>query len=532
MIDGKSLLRYSEMRRRIVKEGVMRIPWRNIFLIPLSASVIQAQVFVSPMGDDTSSGSIDAPLKTITKAIAIVSLGDTIYVRGGRYSLSSTINIDTSGSSDSLFCLFAYHNERPVLDYTGMAIDDVNRGINVRGSYWHIKGIDIQRAGDNGMNVSGSNNIIEFCSFSENGDTGLQLGGGASNNQIINCDSYYNVDPKQGNADGFAPKMDVGSGNYFYGCRSWQNSDDGWDGYLRGADDVSTTLENCWTFENGYLKGGGASLGNGNGFKMGGSDDKTLMHNIILKRCIAFDNRSKGFDQNSNKGSMTLYNCSGYNNGTNYRATVTLNNGKTLTIANCVALGSYGSLGSFAVQQTNSWLGSYEVSSADFVSVDTSGVRGPRKADGSLPEIAFMHLAPDSKLIDAGTAVGLPYVGIAPDLGAFESDRVTSVNERVLASSNSFLLSQNYPNPFNPVTHLRFSVPEARWPTADIFDSRFVTLKIYDMLGREVAVLVNENRAAGSYEVRFDGTNLPSGVYIYKLHAGNVVETKRMTLMK
>ncbi len=104
--------------------------------------------------------------------------------------------------------------------------------------------------------MSGSNNIIEFCCFYENRDTGLQLGGGAANNQIINCDSYYNCDSSQGNADGFSPKMDVGTGNYFYGCRSWQNSDDAYDGYLRGADDVTTTYENCWAFKAGYLKDG------------------------------------------------------------------------------------------------------------------------------------------------------------------------------------------------------------------------------------------------------------------------------------
>ena len=90
------------------------------------------------------------------------------------------------------------------------------------------------------MNIGGSNNIIVFCSFFENHDTGLQLGNGAANNQIINCDSHFNEDLGQGNADGFASKLTVGSGNYFYGCMAWQNSDDGWDGYMRGANDVKS----------------------------------------------------------------------------------------------------------------------------------------------------------------------------------------------------------------------------------------------------------------------------------------------------
>jgi parallel beta-helix repeat protein len=304
-----------------------------------------------------------------------------------------------------------------------------NRGFSLSGSYWYIKGLDIKGAGDNGMYVSGSYNTIEYCTFSYNRDSGLQLSGGASNNRIINCDSYCNADAANGNADGFAVKMDVGTGNYYYGCRSWQNSDDGWDGYMRGADDVSTTLENCWCFMNGYLSTGAASSGNGNGFKLGGSDDKTLRHNFTLKNCLSFDNRVKGFDQNNNLGSMTLYNCTGYRNGTNYSFYLTLDtaNGKVLTLKNCAALGSYGSITIPSVQATNSWMSGFTVTTADFQSIDTTGIRGARNSDGSLPTTTFMHLAPGSDLIDVGTDVGITYSGSAPDLGAFETNASVSL---------------------------------------------------------------------------------------------------------
>ena len=342
------------------------------------------QIFVSPDGNDNNPGTIELPLKSIPAAVSIVQLGDTIYVRGGIYLLSDTdkISITKSGNVNSKYYLFAYNEERPILDFSSMTISSTNRAVTLSGSYWHIKGIDIKGAGDNGMNISGSYNIIEFCSFYENHDTGLQLGGGASNNQIINCDSYFNSDPAQGNADGFAPKLNVGSNNYFYGCRAWQNSDDGWDGYLRPSNDVSTILENCWCFSNGYLSDGSPSSGNGNGYKMGGSDNKDLMHNFTLKNCVAFDNRVKGFDQNNNKGSMTLYNCSGYRNGTNYSITTALDSSKTAILINNLALGTYGSLAGFVNQQTNSWMSPFNVTNDDFVSIDTLGVRGPRNADG------------------------------------------------------------------------------------------------------------------------------------------------------
>lgn len=92
---------------------------------------------------------------------------------------------------------------------------------------------------------------------------------------------------------------------------------------------------------------------------------------------------------------------------------------------------------------------------------------------------------------------------------------------------NQFSLCQNYPNPFNPTTNLRFTVPEAR----------FVSLKIYDLLGKEVATLVGENLNPGSYAVRWDASGCPSGVYFYRLRAssgltGNFSETKRLILLK
>jgi hypothetical protein len=486
------------------------------------AQVDAATYFVSPTGDDMNIGSLAMPFGTIPKAISVSVPGDTVYVRGGTHAYNTTINISKQGTDTSWFCLLAYPGERPFLDFSAMPVSSSLRGISLSGSYWHIRGFDIYKAGDNGMHVRGSHNIIEFCTFAENSDTGLQLGNGASDNQIINCDSYFNVDPSQGNADGFASKLDVGTGNSFYGCRAWQNSDDGYDGYLRGADDVTTTLDHCWIFSNGYLKSGEPSVGNGNGFKMGGSDDRTLMHNATLTSCLAFNNRVKGFDQNNNKGSMTLYNCTGFGNGTNYSVTQTLNAGKVLTVKNCLSLGPYGSLGSFAVQQTNSWMPPFVVTNDDFISIDTAGVRAPRNADGSLPAITFMHLAEGSDLIDAGTDIGLPFNGTAPDLGCFETEGTTPVNEEVRRPV-AFRLNQNYPNPFNPSTTITFSVATTGRATLEVFDIR----------GKKVATLFHEIARAGQhYSVRFAPANLSSGMYMYVLESGGKNEMKKLILVK
>ena len=92
-------------------------------------------------------------------------------------------------------------------------------------------------------------------------------------------------------------------------------------------------------------------------------------------------------------------------------------------------------------------------------------------------------------------------------------------NEGVPAS---FSLGQNYPNPFNPTTTIRYGLPQGS----------HVTLTLFNTLGQQVAALVNENQNAGSYEVKFDGTNLGSGVYFYRLQAGSFVETKRLLLLR
>jgi len=85
-----------------------------------------------------------------------------------------------------------------------------------------------------------------------------------------------------------------------------------------------------------------------------------------------------------------------------------------------------------------------------------------------------------------------------------------------------FAVYQNYPNPFNPTTNIKFEIPK----------NTFVTLKVYDVVGKEVATLINEERNAGSYNVDWNASFYPSGVYFYSFKAGNFTETKRMLLIK
>lgn len=350
--------------------------------------------------------------------------GDVIYIKEGTFAFSSTINISKSGTSSSLISLLPHPNniERPTLDFSTMSENSSNRGISLSGNYWHIKGIKVFKAGDNGMLITGSNNLIEFCEFSENADTGLQIGNGGANNTILNCDSFFNADSTLENADGFASKLDAGTGNKFIGCRAWQNLDDGWDGYLRGTDNITTTYENCWAIKNGYLKNGNKGAGDGNGFKTGGSDDKTLKHNAVFKNCLAVGNVFDGFDHNSNRGNIEIYNSGAYSNGRNISFSSS-NIANSLVIKNTVSFdgGSNDSYNATTTDITNnSWQNGITADSNDYVSLNIELLLSPRKSDGSLPDIDFMKLVSGSDLIDAGTDVGLSFNGSAPDIGPFE----------------------------------------------------------------------------------------------------------------
>ena len=99
---------------------------------------------------------------------------------------------------------------------------------------------------------------------------------------------------------------------------------------------------------------------------------------------------------------------------------------------------------------------------------------------------------------------------------------VTGVNEDVLLAPMRFSLSQNYPNPFNPTTQIEYDVPSAGR----------VTLTIYDILGKEVARLVDEDQSPGHRRVEFSGKGFPSGVYFYTLRAGTSSDTKKLVLLR
>ena len=241
-----------------------------VFIIEITPAF--TQIYVAPGGSDSNPGTIEQPLESIQQAQALVSPGDTVYIRGGLYqvredqisrieqNLFACISfLDKSGLPGRMIKYWAYPGEAPVFDFS--AVKPANRrvvGIWVAGNNIHIRGLEMT-----GVQVTitthtesyciysrGNNNIFEQISMHDNVGTGLRhyRGGG---NLFLNCDAYRNHDNVSedrlgSNSDGFGCHPDPGNtGNVFRGCRAWFNSDDGFD-IIRA--DAPVVFEYCWAF--------------------------------------------------------------------------------------------------------------------------------------------------------------------------------------------------------------------------------------------------------------------------------------------
>jgi hypothetical protein len=581
-----------------------------LFFLILSFQT-SAQIYVSPDGDDSNPGTFTLPFKNLTKAISVSGPDSLIYMRGGVYNESLTIRLNRNGLENNYIKVWNYRGELPILDFTNQPQSTSSRGIQISHNYWHLKGLEIRFAKDNGIHISGWYNTVENCRIYNCEDTGLQISGNGSYNLILNCDSYENYDPLTNgeNADGFAPKLDIGPGNEFRGCRAWGNSDDGWD--MFEADEL-VVIDNCWAIANGFNIWNDPNFqGDGNGFKLGGN---FVFGPQLITRSVAFDNRSKGFDQNNNTAVVTVYNCTGYRNQSrNFSFPASPTSGVHVLKNNISFLGT-NTIAATSEQVANSWQG-FTVTEADFLNLDTALAKVPRNSDSSLPVIDFLRLTEESSLIDAGVDVGLPYAGSAPDLGAFEFGEIVPVELVSFSASisgnsiiinwttaselnnygfevqkkfsdsrfraigfipgsgttaavheytfvqefiekginifrlkqvdfsgtfsysdeiqvmynipNEFNLSQNYPNPFNPTTKFNY----------EIITPGHVTLAIYNILGKQVASVVNEYQNPGAYEIiwtakDFKGNSLPSGMYLARLQSGRQIQIKKISLIK
>ena len=309
------------------------------------------------------------------------SNGGTIYINTEVINISSKSTIKLSGSkAGGIVGVKQSNGTYPRLDFKNARnAGSTARGISISGSNQFIKYLIVENSGDNGIFISGEKNTIDHVIARYNNDSGIQLSNEANSNVVSYSYSYRNCDVANhgANADGFAPKLGA-SNTVFNYCYAWDNSDDGWDSYDKEGDNSATVTykhsacwnngnpdvftgkydydngksldKNMWTIQqliasdssfesnyknkkfslnNGKINGESASTWvsqaqgsmNGNGFKFG---SKTTVQSTDVVRtaeyCVAFDHKSKGFDNNnSQKCSGYFSNCASFNNRINYQ---------------------------------------------------------------------------------------------------------------------------------------------------------------------------------------------------------------------
>ena len=460
----------------------------NSQLVGRTAGGPPAGIYIATDGDDgTGDGSFDNPyasLQYVHDSVLSDNTGAQIWVRGGTYDIDTEFGIfwtkNGAGDGDRIK-IFAYPDETPVFDYTNLtcASDSYPGSSNAGGDgvfiksadYTHWKGIHFKKAHLVGFEIYGwggnaaTYHKIEQCIFSECGIDGSVGYGfatyeGGHHIEVINCDSYlnYNSIGAGTNADGFQfANTGTGGGNIARGNRAWLNGDDGFDVFalFTGQNNDAWLIDQCWSWQNGFQSDGTTpSSGDGNGFKMGGATGGANNGAHTWQNCLAFGNRVDGFDENDADVAQTVYNCTSFNNGErNYdflassSSSVLKNNvSHEYAIADNVVGAS--------TSRYNNWDLGISATTADFVSVATTGVDGAREEDGSLPIINLMKLTSTSKLVDAGVDVGIDYNSTAPDLGAFESAHVapTTTFVRTMYVGEQTSLSE-------------FTATSARWQT-------------------------------------------------------------------
>jgi len=529
--------------------------------------------YIAPTGSDSGEGTFDSPWYNLQKANDAALPGDTIICRGGTYypnmmkdGTKTTVRLYTLASASKLITIKNYPGEFPIFNFKDQPKQLNIRGIQLNGNYYHLFGLHITQAGDNAIKLEGNHNIVERCTFSYNDDGGIQLGFGhvfsdtwpgiskndgsyCCYNDIIDCDSYlnYDMDTNGGDADGFACKMHNGIGNRFIRCRSWDNSDDGWDLY---ETDYSVKIIECWAWGEGresnfgWTNDTGSFQGNGNGIKMGGNGTGGSSEGIHEAwNCVAFNcNKTgsvKGFDQNSHNGGEILVNCLAFGCGYDFmfeKSSTNCQYYNNVCFGNIEIAGGLDSNNAMLSTSDKAWKTNVVrgFGASDYVSLSEDDAKAPRGADGSLPT-KFARLKSGSVLVDKGLPYYLPYTtefpwlkqeiyGTARDLGPYELQEGTiKTGLQVIINMNAKLNLSVSPNPCVNEAVVKFSTD----------NSSRATINICSLNGQIITKAYEGQADSGvEYFIPVSVSSLSNGVYLCQLIVGNTTKTSKMIVVR
>lgn len=364
------------------------------------------ELFVAPDGAPGGAGTRGEPLASLSTALDRAGPGTTVLLRDGTFRPTRTLGArGLAGTPAEPVAVDAVPGANPVFDFGAASVGGL-RFSDCR--HLVLCGFGVRDAPSRGLFVEDGSSDVLVEDVSVRGTGGDSNAGGSgvfvlasTDVTLRRVDSQNNYDPSSGggNADGI--DVERSPGTLLEGCVARGNSDDGIDLWQT----TETTLRDCWAFDNGFDPNGNEA-GDGDGFKLGGGTDSG---DNRVERCVAFDNLARGFDDNGATRPVTLYNCTSWRNPVSFRLGCTIPDGGD----NCPAHRLRNNLhadGRVVLARSvdaafNSW--DYGFGSPGFAGTDRS-------------DPAFLHLAADSPAVDAGVDVGLPYRGMAPDLGAFE----------------------------------------------------------------------------------------------------------------
>jgi parallel beta-helix repeat protein len=503
-------------------------------------SIFSTTYFVSENGNNSNNGlTPQTAFETLQHAADLVSAGDSVLVLQGSYV---GFDIRKNGSQNSIIVFKSIENN-VVIDERNSVTPD---GINIENASWIvIDGFEVMNQPRAGIRAAVSDFVTIKNNYCHNNQRWGIFTGFTDDLTVDNNTCSYSFEEHGIYISNSSDRPIIRNNHSFKnnGCGIHMNGDIsmGGDGIISNA-----VVEGNILHDNGYS--GGSAI------NMDGVQTSEIFNNLI------YNNHATGIAMYRIDGGDASKNNKVYNNTiiqpSDGRWCIISVDGSTgNTIYNNILINHHSFRGSIAIDAASvpGLVCDYNIlvnrlSNDDGNSVMTlnqwqafgydlhSMVADPDDQIFVDHANGDFHLLQDAQAVDAGTNLVLPTVyedldNISRpqrsgfDIGCYEFTNATSVEKENFPEA--FQLFQNYPNPFNPVTKIKFTIALELGG-----EMQEVILVVYDILGNEVAVLVNEEKQPGEHVIKFNAGNLPSGVYFYRLKAGDYNQTKSMLLIK
>ncbi|MBE0572774.1 MAG: right-handed parallel beta-helix repeat-containing protein [Ignavibacteriaceae bacterium] len=504
-------------------------------IINLSFNVYSTNYYVSESGSNSNNGlTPPTAFATLQYAADMISAEDSVLVLEGTY-VGFDIRINASQTSPIVFKAI---ENNVVIDQPNSETPD---GINIENASWIvIDGFEILDQPRAGIRAAVSDFITIKNNYCHNNYRWGIFTGFTDDILIENNSCSFSEDEHGIYVSNSSDRPIIRNNHSFNnnGCGIHMNGDIsmGGDGIISNA-----VVEGNIIHDNGY--GGGSAI------NMDGVQNSEIFNNLV------YNNHATGIAMYQIDGGDASKNNKVYNNTiiqpSDGRWNILVTDGSTgNTLYNNILISHHSFRGSISIDaasitgftsdynilvnrlsnddgNSNMTLSQWQSLGYDLHSM----IADPENQIFVDHTNSNFHLLQNAQAVDAGTNLVLPTVsedldyvsrpqGTGFDIGAYEYNPVSSITEGNIPEG--FILYQNYPNPFNPTTKISWQSPIGSWQT----------LKVYDVLGNEVATLVNEYKTASKYEIEFDAEGLPSGIYFSQLKCGSFTQTKKMLLLK